>query len=298
MRSEASALWDYNVQRDMDEVGIICRYVSTPTAYASGRHVHTGIGIVYCVKGRGIFNLGDQILPYSAGTLVYFDSRVPHQVCMETPYDRWDVCIRSEVADRLLENELFRETARRFLPGRLGSRVFYIPEPERARFDHIFRELHWEAQHRREGFEVYVQCKLIELFILFSRLAGLPVGTGTAQPAPISEILAHIDRELPRSPSVEEIARTFHYSPSHLYRLIRSATGKTPSQYIRDRKIERAKQLLVSSGLTVSSIGRAVGMPNVPYFCKTFRLATGYTPQEYRLRHRRPAGLGEEPECD
>lgn len=48
----------------------------------------------------------------------------------------------------------------------------------------------------------------------------------------------------------------------------------------------------------MSSIGRAVGMPNVPYFCKTFRLATGYTPQEYRLRHRRPAGLGEEPECD
>lgn len=287
MMRTSSLLWDHEVQHHMDATGIICRYVSTPTRYVSGRHRHPGIGIVYCVRGSGTFALGDQILPYSAGTLVYFDSEVPHQVRMETPYDRWDVCIRPETAARLLQNELFRDTARQFLPGAFGNRVFHVPESEEPRLDHLFRELQYESEQRREGFELYVQCKLIELFILFRRLSGRSASGQTGKPrtAGINEILAYIDQELPNNPSVEEIARTLHYSPSHLYRIIRQATGKTPSQYIRERKIARARQLLLESRLTVTNIGRAVGMPNIPYFCKTFRAETGCTPQEYRLRH-------------
>ena len=123
----STPLWDYTIQHAMDTAGIICRYVSTPTRYAPGRHRHPGIGIVYCVKGSGVFTLGDQILPYSEGTLVYFDSEVPHQVRMETPYDRWDVCIRPETAARLLRSELFQDTARQFLPRTFGSRAFYVP---------------------------------------------------------------------------------------------------------------------------------------------------------------------------
>gem|GEM_PF-2514305 len=283
----STPLWDYTIQHAMDTAGIICRYVSTPTRYASGRHRHPGIGIVYCVKGSGVFTLGDQILPYSEGTLVYFDSEEPHQVRMETPYDRWDVCIRPETAARLLRSELFQDTARQFLPRTFGSRVFYVPPSERARLDNLFRELAYEAEHRREGFDLYVQCKLIELFILFRRLSGTVATVRGGRPGAmrINEILAYIDQQLPNNPSVEEIARALHYSPSHLYRIIRAATGKTPSQYIRERKIARAKHLLLESRLTVTSIGRAVGMPNVSYFCKTFRAETGCTPQEYRLRH-------------
>lgn len=291
----SSVLWDHTVQHDMDEGGIICRHVHTPDSYASIRHQHTGIGIVYCVYGKGTFALGDQILPYSTGSLVYFDSEVPHHVSMETSYERWDLCVRPEVAAGLLRNDLFRDIAERFLPGRLGNRLFHIPESERFRLDHLFQELYYESEHRRPGFELYVQCKLIELFILFQRLSSTPVIADSRRltPTRISEILAYIDEQLPHNPSVEAIARTFHYSPSQFYRIMRSATGKTPSQYIRSRKMDRARQLLMGSRLTVSAISRAVGMSSVPYFCKTFRDETGCTPQEFRMKSRR-ATTGED----
>lgn len=286
MQSGLARSWDVNIVNAMQSEGIICRYSRESDGYLSRRHKHVGVGILYCTSGRGIFSFGNQILPYSRGTLIYFNSEIPHQVDVKGTYERWDLCLWPEMVTELMGDKTFNDLTKKFDPGLYGVRVFNIPPSDvERRLLTVFEDLHEEMLRRRDDFKLYLQCKLIELFILLDRSTEAT----SSREVPVSKvghrlgaILAYIDEHLPQNPSVESIARAFHYSPSHLYRLIRSATGKTPSQYIRERRIDRAKKLLRDSDLTVSDISRAVGSSSVAHFCKVFRADVGCSPQEYR----------------
>ena len=59
-------------------------------------------------------------------------------------------------------------------------------------------------------------------------------------------------------------------------------TGRNITQYIKERKIERAKMLLISSKQSIQEISDSLGFCNHSYFSETFRQVTGMTPGEFR----------------
>jgi AraC-like DNA-binding protein len=59
-------------------------------------------------------------------------------------------------------------------------------------------------------------------------------------------------------------------------------TGKSPSRYKTDIKIEAAKKMLEGSATSVEQIATLLGFANSAYFCRTFKKETGLTPNEYR----------------
>ncbi len=87
-------------------------------------------------------------------------------------------------------------------------------------------------------------------------------------------------------------------SQSVMYRRIKSITGQTTVEFIRDVRMKRAAQLLAHSSLRVSEIAFEVGVENVKYFRKTFQKIYGMAPTEYARQHRpaREAALVDEDE--
>jgi AraC-like DNA-binding protein len=69
-----------------------------------------------------------------------------------------------------------------------------------------------------------------------------------------------IDREYARQLDVPTLAREAHASPAHFSRSFRRAFGETPHRYLLRRRIERAKELLRGTELSVTEIGfRSLG---------------------------------------
>ena len=60
-------------------------------------------------------------------------------------------------------------------------------------------------------------------------------------------------------------------------------TGKSVSEYCIRYTIERAKELLRNTSMSIAEIGDAMHYSDTDYFCKQFKLKTGMTPEEYRL---------------
>ena len=60
-----------------------------------------------------------------------------------------------------------------------------------------------------------------------------------------------------------------------------------PARYIQKFRIDKAKELLVSSGGSIEKIALATGFANASYFCKVFRSITGITPTEFAEKSRR-----------
>ena len=59
-----------------------------------------------------------------------------------------------------------------------------------------------------------------------------------------------------------------------------------PAKYIQNYRVEKAKQLLVSSSGSIEEIATAVGFANSSYFCKVFKSTTGLTPTEFAAKSR------------
>jgi AraC-like DNA-binding protein len=93
-----------------------------------------------------------------------------------------------------------------------------------------------------------------------------------------------IDREHARELDVPTLAREAHASPAHFSRSFRQAFGETPHRYLQRRRIERAKELLRGTPLSVTEVGLEVGFQSLGSFSTTFRELVGEPPSAYRSR--------------
>ena len=85
----------------------------------------------------------------------------------------------------------------------------------------------------------------------------------------------------------QTIADNFNYHPYHLNRIVKAYTQKTLHGFLLDYRIQMAKDLLVTTKLSVTQIAEKVGFVSYTYFIKLFRERTGHSPLKYRNDHER-----------
>lgn len=71
-------------------------------------------------------------------------------------------------------------------------------------------------------------------------------------------------------------------SRSTLVRKLKSITGQTPLQFIRDVKMDEARRLLQSRSATVADIAQRLGYSDREHFSRIFREVTGQLPSEWQ----------------
>ena len=85
---------------------------------------------------------------------------------------------------------------------------------------------------------------------------------------------------------VPELSAEMAMSQSAFYRRLKTITGQTTVEFIRDVRLKRAAQLLTSSALHVSEVAYEVGIENVKYFRQIFQKLYGMPPTEYARQQR------------
>lgn len=84
-------------------------------------------------------------------------------------------------------------------------------------------------------------------------------------------------------PSVKYFADKVCLSPSYFGDLVKKETGKTAQEYIQLKIIDRSKQILLGSEMTVSQVADTLGFQYPQHFIRMFKKQTGYTPKEFRV---------------
>lgn len=93
---------------------------------------------------------------------------------------------------------------------------------------------------------------------------------------------AYIDLHLEEPIHLSEIAASLGYSDYYLSRKYQKETGRSISESIKKRRIERAEDLLLHTSLPVHEIAGRLCFSSPSYFTANFRQVTGMTPAEYR----------------
>jgi len=83
-------------------------------------------------------------------------------------------------------------------------------------------------------------------------------------------------------PTVQSIAESLNVSPSYLSGVLKTLTGQSTQQHIHDKLIEKAKEKLSTTSLSVSEIAYELGFEHPQSFSKLFKTKTNLSPLEFR----------------
>jgi len=86
--------------------------------------------------------------------------------------------------------------------------------------------------------------------------------------------------------SKRELSNLLHYNPDYLGRIIRKESGISFSDYCKSIWLEKAKNMLTSTDMSIHEIITSLGFESGNSFFKAFREETGMTPKEYRNKYK------------
>jgi len=98
----------------------------------------------------------------------------------------------------------------------------------------------------------------------------------------LTEYFSSIDLAAKGLPTVQDLANQLNVSPKYLSRLLKSLTGQNTQQHIHEKLIEKAKEKLSTTALSVSEIAYELGFEHSQSFSKLFKIKTKLSPLEFR----------------
>ncbi len=99
---------------------------------------------------------------------------------------------------------------------------------------------------------------------------------------PVKRAIIRIDSDLRRDVSLNALAHFNNMSAGYFSGLFKAETGMTLTDYVNQKRIKKAKQLLKTTGLQIKEISFECGISDDNYFSKLFKRYVGISPKEFR----------------
>ncbi len=177
---------------------------------------------------------------------------------------------------------------------------FYKREPGGQKFLEQMREGIRLCLERGPFFELRLRSHFSEMWESIYRLARQNrEHDGTSDHAPgderIKRLMLFIQEHYSERLTVSALAASIPLSERECYRLFQNSLGITPVEYILSVRLQKARELLMSTGKSVLDIALETGFGTSSYFGKVFCRRYHITPSRYRKLSRRLPSEGKEP---
>src|SRR6516162_639988 len=113
----------------------------------------------------------------------------------------------------------------------------------------------------------------------------LEIAATEAANNPVSAVLKYVQEHLTEPLTVADLAEQASLSPSAFAHLFRDVTGRSPHQFVKEMRLDRARELLIDGQFAVARVSKEVGYGSVSHFISEFRARFGLTPRAYSDAH-------------
>jgi AraC family transcriptional regulator len=152
----------------------------------------------------------------------------------------------------------------------------------------ICRQLCREISLRERADRPYVEALAIDIASLLLREYSVPSARAKSIPRGgltrnnARRVVEYVEATLGRSVTVRELADIAELSTYHFVRMFKRSLDLTPYQYLLQRRVERAKELLSSTPAHLAEVALSTGFGSQSHFTSTFHRAVGATPAEFQ----------------
>lgn len=248
-------------------------------------HRHHKIEMYYLMKGNVDYYVDDRVYNVSPGCFVIISPGVFHRT--QTI---------SETRERILINfdiEMISEKARALLDECLRETMLCIPETNRLAIENLLAKLENEYGSYQKNKEVLLEAYLTELLALVNRYSKREIKNVDTVDKIVIEVAEYINNNYNQKLTLKEISRRFNISDAYLSRKFKSVIGTELNNYIQFIRVEKAKELLRQTSMSVTKVSEQCGFDDSNYFSVVFKRLEGCSPNNYIKKMQRVSSCEE-----
>jgi len=244
--------------------------------------------ITFITKNSGKLKYGQDYYDYNEGSMLFF---APNQLVGTTEYNSETYCYLLLIhPDFLLGHPLAKKIRQYGYFSYSSNEALHLSDKEKAIMLSVYQIMEQELNSGVDEFSQEVIIAQIELMLSYvNRFYKRQFITRKAVNSDILEKTESIlDDYLNQKrlhlgvPTVQYLSDQLHISPGYLSDMLRSLIGKNTKQYIHEKLIDKAKERLTNTELTVSEIAYELGFEHPQSFSKLFKIKTDMSPLEFR----------------
>ncbi len=254
-------------------------------------HVLNFYKISYKPNLGGRLKYGQSYYDFNEGGLLF---AAPNQVIGNHVNNDAEVCSQYALLihpDFLLNYPLAKKIKQYGFFSYATNETLHLSDKEKETIISIFKIIDDELNSRIDDFSQDVIISQIELLLNYANrfykrqfITRKAISNDLLQK--LEEILdGYFNTEQSLSqgiPTVQHLAETLNISPSYLSDMLRALTGQNAQQHIHHKLIEKAKERLSTTSLSVSEVAYELGFEHPQSFSKLFKTKTNLSPLEFR----------------
>ncbi|TFE28575.1 AraC family transcriptional regulator [Cohnella luojiensis] len=251
-------------------------------------HQHDSTEIMYVIQGDCLVEWSggagkQRAVKLTKGEFILLDANVPHRLIVENTCRMLNVefgfKMQSDGFPSIKQIAEEEETLRAMV----SSPATYLMLQDPDEVYHALKSLVLELDNRLNDGGMLDRMLMSQLLIRISRLRRDAEKNGWQQADQyVKQSIEFLHQNYDRNILVKEIAAFVNLHPGYLQRIFRAQTGQTLMEYLTAVRMEKAKMLLLHTGIPVSDISDYVGAGSRQYFHALFKKHTGMTPIEFR----------------
>lgn len=222
---------------------------------------------------------GSHILPMRYGAVFIIDSAKPHCTAPKNTHSYIRNCV---TVDRpSFDSFISASGAREILNSLYTDGIFYaVPDKDNIeKVTGIFKE--FDRLYRQNAAAADYNLQILKLILLLRDCSVLS-GNYSEDRTTVGRALAYLDRNLSLGVSTQETADALHISKHYLCHVFKKKTGMTLSEYLLDRRLTLANELLSDYSLSIFDISAKVGFSSESYFISKYKQKYGIPPGKKR----------------
>ena len=262
-------------------------------AYSCPSHTHTWFEMNYIFEGSMYTSFAGNMLEVNAGEFFVIPPGLvhAHQYVADNPHR--GICLRWNIkADKVSDKEKAgaKEDVSLTLLQRMSQLLAWNPGtyPDQYGILELFRSLIEESV--KGASPLSLKLSALKIILALTEL-HLPK---RREPEPASHTEAALLRKVDiycnhcydAKWDVEALAASLHMSYGNLARKYKRLTGKTLVDRMLEIRLEKAKDFLKQSDLSIQDIAEKAGFSSAPYFSRTFTTAFQLSPRAYRSKQK------------
>lgn len=251
-------------------------------------HFHPEIEICFIDKGRGTRYVGHNISTFSDGDLVLIGKNTPHTWVAQEKDQHTRVKLTAEVIQ--FSEDAFVSCAKGFPEFKTILQFL-----QQAQYGFLFPVESWPIDYGQRIRAIRTTQGLRKVVLLLDVLYSLStshykqlnetayqVNTNPVTSEKINQTVEFIDKHIPDKITLAQLAGRAHMHPNAFSRFFKKHTGQSLSDFILQKRIDRACNLLITSGHSIHQIAIESGFLNQSHFNRSFKKQMTLTPRAYR----------------
>lgn len=272
-------------------------WVADHVALSTIPHAHDYYQIVYCKKASGSFEIGGRRYLAVPGHAYFIQPMEPH-------------AMRQDDSMRIVELKFLVRDEKSVQRLKQVPSEFALEDDLTLRLSlkEVVKEGLSQAPYSSESTNAALALLLIRILRKFvedtSRSIQAfyfdvpdesPDPAGRSSDVQLAKLIDYIEKHLAQPITLDDLVEQVHFNKSYLVERFKSIWGVPPMKYVNWLRVDRAKELLVTTDKSVTDIAQETGFQSIHYFSRYFKEKEQMTPQSYRLRYagelRAPAAL-------